>query len=101
VLGEERAVPLFNVVSRYARKIVLLVPKQPRALDFAALRRCIGVSNIEIEQREVSDVFCSDNSCTLVSSGETVVCTGSIYLAGEVIAALGGRSADDLQDRPY
>ena len=101
VLGRERAVPLFKVIEKYARKIILLVPNQPRALDFKALRDCVGECKIEIEQMNVGDLYKGDFSCSAVSGGDTIVCTGSIYLAGEVLAALGKKVADGLQDLPY
>jgi len=100
VLGEERAVPLLEVVKKYARKIVLLVPDQPRALGFAALRRCLGEYGVEVADGRVSEIY-KDGNCSLAERGDTVVSTGSIYLAGEVMAALSGNDADNLQDRPY
>lgn len=101
VLGEERAVPLLKVVKKYARKIILLVPDQPRALGFAALRKCLGECPVEIVEAKVSDVFGAGNACAAVSRGETIVSTGSIYLAGEVLAALSGGESDNFQDIPY
>ena len=101
VLGRERAVPLFKVIVKYARKIILLVPKQPRALTFEELRECIGECGAEISQMRVEDLYKSDFTCSAVGAGDTIVCTGSIYLAGEVLAALGGKIPDGLQDIPY
>ena len=100
VLGEERAVPLLKVVAKYAGKIILLVPKQPRALGFDALRKCLGKCGVEVINGEVSEIFGSGNSCTAVGRGETIVSTGSIYLAGEIMAALSGGTADNMQDIP-
>ncbi len=101
VLGEERAIPLLEVVKKFAKKIVLLVPNQPRALQFDALRRCLGDTDIPIENGEVSKIFKSGNVCEIAQEGDTIISTGSIYLAGEVLAALSGSQVDFLQDNPY
>lgn len=101
VLGEERAVPLLKVVAKYAGRIILLVPDQPRALGFSALRKCLGDCKVEVVEANVSDIFKAGNVCASVGKGETIISTGSIYLAGEVLAALDGSSADNLQDIPY
>ena len=49
----------------------------------------------------VEDLYGKGLRCSQVSPGDTIVCTGSIYLAGEVLAALGGKIPDGLQDIPY
>jgi len=100
VLGEERARPIMDVVKKYARKIILLVPDQPRALGFDSLRRCLGDCAAEVVCAKVSDIYKSGNVCTAAGRGDTIVSTGSIYLAGEVLGALSGDSSDNLQDRP-
>ena len=99
VLGEERAVPLFKVISKHAKKILLLVPREPRALNFAALKKCVGDCGAPVEECEVGKVFRPGNECPYVGSGETIVSTGSIYLAGEILAALSGTLPDGLSDR--
>lgn len=99
VLGEERAVPLFKVISKYAKKILLLVPRQPRALGFGELRKCAGGCNAPIEECEVEKLFKNGFKCPAVGKGETIVSTGSIYLAGEILAALSGKIPDGLSDR--
>lgn len=99
VLGEERAVPLFKVISKYAGKILLLVPHEPRALNFEALKKCIGKCDVPILECEVGEVFKPGWNCAYAGAGETIVSTGSIYLAGEVLAALQGVSPDGLSDR--
>ncbi|MBE6414229.1 MAG: bifunctional folylpolyglutamate synthase/dihydrofolate synthase [Verrucomicrobiaceae bacterium] len=96
VLGQERAKALLKVISKYARKIVLLVPNQPRALQFDVLESFID-ADVEILRANVNDIF-FNNICSLVSEGETIVSTGSIYLAGEVLGALKSQKADGLSD---
>lgn len=98
VLGKERAVPLFKVISKYAKKILLLVPHEPRALDFASLKECIGECDVPICECAIKDVFQADFHCPYAQNGETIVSTGSIYLAGEVLAALSSRLPDGLND---
>ena len=98
VLGEERARPLFSVISKYAREILLLVPDQPRALDFRALKNCIGECGVPIRECKVGEVFQKGFKSPFVKSGETIISTGSIYLAGEVLCALKNDKSDGLSD---
>lgn len=98
ILGEERAIPLLKVISKYAKKIVFLRPNEDRALSFDELQSCLPKDvNIETENSEVEKLF-GKNSCSLVKNGETIVCTGSCYLAGEVLSILSGKNKDNLQD---
>lgn len=103
ILGEERAHPILEVACKYAKKIILLVPDQPRALGFESLMACMprGVKLPPVECAKVGDIYLAGNRCSAVSAGETIVSTGSIYLAGEVIAAISAQNCDNLQDRPY
>ncbi len=96
VLGEYRARALLKVISKYARKIALLVPNQPRALSFDVLEKFID-TDVEVIKAKVSDIF-FNNICSLVDEGQTIVSTGSIYLAGEVLGALKSQKADGLSD---
>ncbi len=96
VLGEARAQALIPVVCRYAKKVVLLVPNQPRALGFEELEKLVD-GDVEVVRSKVSDIF-QNGICTFAHEGETVVSTGSIYLAGEVLAALKSISSDGLSD---
>ncbi len=101
VLGEDRAIPLLEVAKKYAKKIVLLVPNQPRALEFESLLRCLGDCDIPVEMGKVSKIFKSKNICTITNPNDTVISTGSIYLAGEILSAISGKESDSLQDIPY
>ncbi len=96
VLGESRAQALIPVVCKYAKKLILLVPNQPRALSFEELEKFI-VGDVEVVRSRVKDVF-KNGICTFAQDGETVVSTGSIYLAGEVLASLKSTSPDGLSD---
>jgi len=101
VLGEDRAVPLLKVISKYAKKIILLQPNQPRALPVDELRKCLGDCAVEVETGKVSDIYKKGYVCTCAEPSDTVISTGSIYLAGEVLASIDGSDADNLQDIPY
>ena len=72
------------------------MPNQPRALQFDVLESFID-ADVEILRANVNDIF-FNNICSLVSEGETIVSTGSIYLAGEVLGALKSQKADGLSD---
>ena len=96
VLGLERAKALLDVVAKYAKKVVLVEPNQPRALSVEELKKLLP-GGIETLSAKVNEIFVNNN-CTLVSKGEVVVSTGSIYLAGEVLASLGKGSVDGLSD---
>lgn len=96
VLGEQRAKALLPVVAKYARKIAFFVPNEPRALGFEALEKLTPAS-VETMRANVGDIY-HDGLCELVRTGETVVSTGSIYLAGEILSALGGKKSDGLSD---
>lgn len=96
VLGRERASALLKVVRKYAARVVLLVPNQPRALGFEELEELLG-GGVPAVRARVGEVFCR-GGCALVGAGEVVVSTGSIYLAGEVLAALRGGAGDGLSD---
>ncbi len=99
VLGEERAVPLLKVVAKYARKIYLLSPNQPRALPISALRKLIPQTSAEIFESTVAELFPPSKSSPAVQNGETIISTGSIYLAGEVLASLNNSHPDNMQDK--
>ena len=114
VLGEERAVPLLKVVAKYAKKIIFLTPNQPRALSFDELKICLEkisseqesekIKNPEIEKippyefSTIENLFSEKMYCSKVNANETIICTGSIYLAGEILSTLKGLSKPSLSD---
>ena len=102
VLGKERAVPILSVAAKYAKELVFLVPSQPRALSHAELRECMPQMshNVKIYNSCVEEFYRCGGYEKFVSPTDTLVSTGSIYLAGEVIAALDRMVPDMLQDRP-
>lgn len=88
-LGAARAGALIDVVSRYAREIHLVVPNQSRACSHATLRQLVpdGFSG-QVHDARVEDLFSPAGVAPLGEDGETIVVTGSIYLAGEVLMQL-------------
>ena len=99
ILGRERAVPLLKAASKYAKKIVFLVPKEDRALSFEELKECMPENGApETENSEIKKLFPEKYLCQETNAGETIVCTGSCYLAGEVLARISGGERDGLQD---
>ena len=81
---------------KYAKKIVFLVPDQPRALSFEELEALTpkGVSTMRAKVQEVY----SNGKCLLAEDGDVVVSTGSIYLAGEVLSSLYSEPKDSMSD---
>ena len=103
-LGMERARPLFAVLTKYARALHLVRPEQDRACDFAELESCIPPNfRGEVVRAELPTLFPAPGECALGTEGDTVVVTGSVYLAGEVLGHFlpdGVRSEYELQDSP-
>lgn len=98
ILGKERAIPLLETISRHAKKIIFLKPNEDRALSFDELKECMPKnSGVKTENSSVQELF-SENSIKSEYEGKLVVCTGSCYLAGEVLARISGKNCDALQD---
>ena len=102
-LGEERASPLMEVVAKWARGIVLLRPNQPRACPFDVLERAVPKTfSGELARSTLDELFSDEGKLDFGNTGDTLVVTGSIYLLGEVLARVKGRSVhrglDALQD---
>ena len=97
VLGKDRALPLLKVISNYAEKIAFVEVSEDRALSLQELESCLPKEHPQVIFSSVKEIFGSCDS-PLVSESECVVCTGSCYLAGEVLATLKNLRRDDLQD---
>ena len=101
-LGIARAEPLIRAVSKYADSLCLVVPEQSRACSFDQLRELVppefqGV----IHHDSVKALFVQKEILNRTQVGDTIVITGSIYLAGEAMAALSPKltqSESHLQD---
>jgi dihydrofolate synthase/folylpolyglutamate synthase len=101
-LGERRARAILAVVCRYAREVYLVVPDQRRACSIEQLRALVPTAYAgAVRSGAVSELFPGPRQCRAGRVGETVVVTGSIYLAGEVLARLEperGAVQSQLQD---
>lgn len=101
-LGETRARPLLNVVGRYAREVYLVVPAQGRASTFQQLEALMPPEFAgRVRRATIPELFPRFQICEAGQPGDSVVVTGSIYLAGEVLARLEpkrGASEAHLQD---
>ena len=98
-LGEDRARSLMEIVSRYARELYLVEPKQDRATPTAFLKSCLHRDAVETD---LAALFPQPNRCTVGNVGDTIVLTGSIYLVGEALERIQGIAAKDgsgLQDK--
>jgi len=88
-------------VARFAHEIHLVVPRQKRACSYEELEGLLGSRFAgKVHHSSVAALFGSEKPRVLDPS-RTVVVTGSIYLAGEVMAELGqnaGLAEPHLQD---
>ncbi len=101
-LGEERGRSLMKVIALFAREVHLLKPNQPRAVSSAFLRSCLPSDSLFPVHTSTIEALFSDNKCDLGEPGDTIVCTGSIYLIGEILQLLLGEtstSSANLQDK--
>lgn len=104
VLGEDRARLLIDVIVKYASRIVLVKPAQPRAVDCQVLQSFIPESFTgEVHTSTVESLFGEFGQSLQDSSTLPWVATGSIYLMGEILEHLqhDGDSSlrlDSLQD---
>ncbi|MBR4597549.1 MAG: bifunctional folylpolyglutamate synthase/dihydrofolate synthase [Opitutales bacterium] len=99
ILGKERAAALLGVIARHAKKIVFLQPQEDRALTFEELRGCMPRgAEVEIQNSTVCELFPEKSRTSAVGANETLVCTGSCYLAGEVLSRISGIERDGLED---
>jgi len=101
-LGAARAGPLLEAVAAFADEILLVVPEQARACDHAAMRAMIPATFAGvIHDQSVTRLFGDQELANVTQAHETVVVTGSIYLAGEVMSHLrpaAGPIESHLQD---
>ncbi len=97
-LESGRAKALLKAVGKYASRVVLLVPENPRALPFEKLESLLPENFPPHKRGKVKEMFPRPGFCSEIGSGEILVSTGSIYLAGEILAALRGQEADNLCD---
>ncbi|WP_269524216.1 bifunctional folylpolyglutamate synthase/dihydrofolate synthase [Coraliomargarita parva] len=101
-LGEDRGRSLMAVLARYAGSLHLVEPAQPRACTREYLASCLPPeSPLPVTYANVDQLFPQPQSCTLGAPGDIILVTGSIYLLGEVLERLQGKTASggQLQDK--
>lgn len=102
VLGVSRAKALVDVFCRYAREIHFVVPAQSRACRFEELQSLVpGSFEGRVRRGSIERIFPATDVCAVGEPGDTVVVTGSVYLAGEALARIEpgrGPSESRLQD---
>ncbi len=103
VLGMDRAKPLLEVVCGHAEAVYLVIPRQRRACGYAELEACVPASyRGRLERSSIEALFPTARQCLPSEPRDRpVVVTGSIYLAGEILARLDpalGPVEHELQD---
>lgn len=90
VLGESRARPLLAAIARHAAEIRLVVPRQSRASSYEVLEVCVPADfRGRVGRTSVEQLFPNERTVAAdLPVAAPVVVTGSIYLAGEVLARL-------------
>jgi len=85
-LSEKRAKAILTVLANYAAELILVKPKQFRAVSTAKLKQFIPKSFTgEIVESNVDKLFCKRGSISHDLDNKTIVATGSIYLVGEIL----------------
>lgn len=88
-LGANRAGPLLEIVSRYAHSLFLVEPHQKRACSHEELEQLLPKDfSGKLIRSQVEELFGQKLITQTAERNQTIVVTGSIYLAGEVLAAL-------------
>jgi dihydrofolate synthase/folylpolyglutamate synthase len=103
VLGAARAKPLLEAICRHANRVLLVVPRQSRACSQDELVALLPPDyRGEVVRTSLEAVLPGPGRCEVGAATEQpVVFTGSIYLAGEVLARLDparGPVESELQD---
>ena len=104
-MGEDRAQALVPILAKYTDTLIFVQPGQERACPPKILQAHLPAEfKGQVRQASISELFPQPDQCTLGERNATIVATGSIYLAGEVIGALssaqGLKAEHHLQDRP-
>lgn len=87
VLGLDRARPLLAVAARHADTLTLVRPDNERACSLEELAGCVPPDfRGTVATGTLAALFPAKGVCTLGAPDETVVVTGSVYLAGELFA---------------
>ena len=96
VLGEDRATPIMQVISKFASSIKLFEVDQPRACSINFLRSQVPNSfSGEVIGFNVEDV---KNFLSNVDAEKTILITGSIYLIGQILAVIKSQNVLNWND---
>lgn len=96
VLGEDRAVPIMQVVSRFASSIKLFEVDQPRACSISFLKSQVPNSfSGEVIEFNVDEV---KNFLSNVDAEKTILITGSIYLIGQILGVIKSQNVLNWND---
>ena len=88
-LGMTRARDLMPIVAEFARELILVRPKQPRACLIEELRAALPEGcPVPVRSASVAELFPKPATLEIGGGTAPVVVTGSIYLIGEVVEAL-------------
>ena len=101
-LGEERGRSLMRAVAPFASELYLVKPNQERAIHPARLEGFLPENfEIPVHHASVTKLFHGESQPGIGRPGEVIVVTGSIYLIGEVLEQIRGRSGSGsaLQDK--
>ncbi|MFT3781425.1 MAG: folylpolyglutamate synthase/dihydrofolate synthase family protein [Nibricoccus sp.] len=102
VLGAARAQPLLETLCRHVNEINFVMPQQARACTFEQLEALVPKTYRGVLRRtSVVEAFPGPDQCSLGTSDDVVLVTGSIYLLGEVLARIEpkrGTNENRLQD---
>jgi len=104
VLGLDRAKPLLAVLAAYASELILVRPDQERACSYEDLAACVPPTFRGVVRRgDLATLFPGVGVCTAGGPADTVVATGSVYLAGEILSRMAAEKVcaeyATLQDR--
>lgn len=93
-LGVDRAKSLLDVIVRYAQKLILVEPDQPRALSVETLRLLVpSVFSGDVIEGKLEHLFGQGSDGLKGEVGDVFLATGSIYLVGEILGHLEGVDA--------
>ena len=98
-LSLTRATALIKTVAEYAREIILVSIDHERAIASEELKKLIPTTfSGRTTVSTVKELFPASHQCSVTA--DTVIVIGSLYLAGEVLAAYDGKKINPhLQDK--
>lgn len=81
-----RAQAILEVIAQYAEAIILIKPKDPRALSIQSLKTIVPTEfKGRVFESSIEELFPAPNALGMEPKGHSVIATGSIYLIGEIM----------------